>query len=410
MPDTLLASLASALKPSTPEVARSLGEPEQAVSRGFELATAAVFEGLARKTKDPDMLRRVIDLASKTPANLKPTAVSAGQLTDPNSPLITDGKRLLSNLFGNREDALLASVSRESGLRAGTTPVVLAVAAQSVLSFLGTRVRDEGMTGTELAGFLRSSAAGLRSSLPPELRETFTTSPPGVHEPSPVIAQAIDTDPVVFQTERKERSLLPWLLVPLALILLGLLWYAFRPHRLPVAVAPVPSAPVAETPAPVAPAAPDLGNLVSRQLVDGTRLSIPANGVEGRLLAFIQDPSSTPDKTTWFDFDRLLFDTGSATLQPQSDEQLHNIAAILTAYPNVHLKIGGYTDNVGSAAANLQLSQDRATAVMRQLVNLGISPNRLSAQGYGEDHAVGDNSTDAGRALNRRVSMLVTQK
>jgi hypothetical protein len=67
MPDTLLASLASTLKPSILEVARSLGEPEQAISRGFELAVAAVFEELTGKTDDLEMLRQVIDLASNPP-------------------------------------------------------------------------------------------------------------------------------------------------------------------------------------------------------------------------------------------------------------------------------------------------------------------------------------------------------
>ena len=63
---------------------------------------------------------------------------------------------------------------------------------------------------------------------------------------------------------------------------------------------------------------PDLGNYVPRTLVDGTTITIPERGVENRLLAFIVDTSRVPDTTTWFDFDRLLFNTGSATLQPQS--------------------------------------------------------------------------------------------
>jgi K(+)-stimulated pyrophosphate-energized sodium pump len=155
---------------------------------------------------------------------------------------------------------------------------------------------------------------------------------------------------------------------------------------------------------------PDLGSLVQRQLPDGTTLNTPERGVEGRLLASIQDPSQKPNTTSWFDFDRLLFTTGSATLQPQSLEQLHNIAAILKAYPQTHLTIGGYTDNTGDAAANLQLSQDRANNVTAELVKLGIARDRLPAKGYGEEHPVGDNATEAGRAQNRRISMLVTQK
>ena len=76
----------------------------------------------------------------------------------------------------------------------------------------------------------------------------------------------------------------------------------------------------------------------------------------------------------------------------------------------VHMRIGGYTDNTGSADANVKLSNDRANNVMAELVRMGISQDRLEAKGYGADHPVADNSTEEGRAQNRRISMLVTQK
>jgi outer membrane protein OmpA-like peptidoglycan-associated protein len=128
------------------------------------------------------------------------------------------------------------------------------------------------------------------------------------------------------------------------------------------------------------------------------------------LLAFIQGPSNGVSPATWFDFDRLLFNTDSATLRPESREQLGNIAAILKAYPNVHIKIGGYTDKTADSQHNLMLSQDRANGVMAELITLGVAPDRLEAQGYGEQYPVADNSTVEGRARNRRVSMSVTQK
>jgi K(+)-stimulated pyrophosphate-energized sodium pump len=105
-----------------------------------------------------------------------------------------------------------------------------------------------------------------------------------------------------------------------------------------------------------------------------------------------------------------LFDTGSATLQPASDEQLHNVAEILKAYPNVKLKIGGYTDNTGDKAANQKLSEERAQNVKAALEKMGIDPSRLTAQGYGEEHPVADNSTEEGKQKNRRISMRVTAK
>ena len=132
--------------------------------------------------------------------------------------------------------------------------------------------------------------------------------------------------------------------------------------------------------------------------------------MEDHLLTWIQDPSKKVDQTTWFDFDRLLFATDSSTLQASSDEQLRNIASILTAYPNVHAKVGGYTDNTGDPNANLTLSQQRADSVKQQLIAMGISADRLEAQGYGDRNPVADNATAEGRQLNRRISLRVTQK
>jgi outer membrane protein OmpA-like peptidoglycan-associated protein len=166
--------------------------------------------------------------------------------------------------------------------------------------------------------------------------------------------------------------------------------------------------PVAARPPVVAPGA--LGAMVEHALADGSRISVPERGVEGRLLAFIRDPAQRPDKTTWFDFDRLTFETGSATLGEGSRDQLASVAAILAAFPAVKLKIGGYTDDVGDAALNQQLSAQRAASVQAMLVHLGVAQDRLAAEGYGEQFPVGDNATPEGRAMNRRISMRVVEK
>jgi K(+)-stimulated pyrophosphate-energized sodium pump len=144
---------------------------------------------------------------------------------------------------------------------------------------------------------------------------------------------------------------------------------------------------------------------------NGLKLNIGAgeNPIEVGLLEFIQSDKAV-DKTTWFDFDRLLFETGKATLKPESQEQLSNIAEILKAFPNVNIKLGGYTDNTGDANANLKLSADRASAVAAELVKMGIDNVRLDAEGYGDQYPVGDNATEEGRAKNRRISIRVTQK
>ena len=157
-------------------------------------------------------------------------------------------------------------------------------------------------------------------------------------------------------------------------------------------------------------AAASLGAFGAKKLPDGVELNIPANGIENKLLAFVEDKAKLVDKTTWFNFDRLLYETGSAKLKPESREQLQNIAAILKAYPAVNLKVGGYTDNTGNAALNKKLSQSRAEAAVTELVGLGVGKTRLEAEGYGIEHPVASNDTEKGRAQNRRTAARVTKK
>ncbi len=93
-----------------------------------------------------------------------------------------------------------------------------------------------------------------------------------------------------------------------------------------------PAASVTEV-GPATPALGLLGEFIQRTLPNGAELNIPSLGIENRLLDFIEDRSRPVDKTTWFDFDRITFDTGKATLRDSSTEQSQNIAVILNPIP-----------------------------------------------------------------------------
>jgi outer membrane protein OmpA-like peptidoglycan-associated protein/uncharacterized protein YidB (DUF937 family) len=200
------------------------------------------------------------------------------------------------------------------------------------------------------------------------------------------------------------RTLLPLI----ALALLAFLGFRYC-NRTPEQVATTIATPTA-TPVATISATSVLGEFIEKKLPNGTTLRIPSNGVENKLLAFIMDTNRQVDKDTWFSFDRLEFETGSAALKPSSVEQLRNVSEILKAYPQVNLKLGGYTDNVGNEASNLKLSQARANSTMQEIVRLGTDKARLAAEGYGSQHPVADNSTEEGRQRNRRIDIRVTKK
>ena len=104
---------------------------------------------------------------------------------------------------------------------------------------------------------------------------------------------------------------------------------------------------------------------------------------------------------------KIEFTSGSARLTERAKKQILEIAGALQseALINEKIMITGHTDNIGSAKANLALSQQRALAVKQALVNLGIDKFRLNARGRGESEPLADNQNAAGRARNRRVTL-----
>lgn len=106
----------------------------------------------------------------------------------------------------------------------------------------------------------------------------------------------------------------------------------------------------------------------------------------------------------------IFFETAKATLKDESKTELNKLVELLTKNTTIKIEIGGHTDNVGADAENLKLSEARALAVKNYLIANGISADRLSSKGYGETMPIADNSTEAGRANNRRTEFKVIAK
>ena len=102
----------------------------------------------------------------------------------------------------------------------------------------------------------------------------------------------------------------------------------------------------------------------------------------------------------------INFDVDKATITPQSMGTLNMVVKLMQDNPDLKFEVDGHTDNTGTAAHNLVLSQQRAAAVMAQLITMGIDASRLSSKGFGDTKPIADNSTLDGKANNRRVEFV----
>lgn len=102
----------------------------------------------------------------------------------------------------------------------------------------------------------------------------------------------------------------------------------------------------------------------------------------------------------------IRFDTNKATLKPESIGPINNIFELMQKQQDLNFSVEGHTDNDGENEANMTLSIARGKAVMDKLIAMGISPNRLKSNGFGESKPIDKNSTQEGKANNRRVEFV----
>ena len=111
-------------------------------------------------------------------------------------------------------------------------------------------------------------------------------------------------------------------------------------------------------------------------------------------------------ETGKFVTNNILFETSKATLKPESMEEIQKVAEYMKKNPSARFEVQGHTDNQGSDAVNDPLSQQRAEAVVKALEGLGVDGFNLKAVGKGSHEPLADNSTEEGRAKNRRVEFV----
>lgn len=153
----------------------------------------------------------------------------------------------------------------------------------------------------------------------------------------------------------------------------------------------------------------ETGNLQKVKLKGGKTIELGETSQLYQLYnAVNKKDKSILDPNKWYTIENLYFETGSSDLKAGYEMQLNNIAEILNAYPDLKIKLGGYTDNTGNEESNQQLSNLRAQTAKLKLLEMGVSADRIEAEGYGSQHPVCEgNDTDECKAKNRRIDVRV---
>ncbi|UKB77691.1 sodium-translocating pyrophosphatase [Chryseobacterium sp. MEBOG07] len=153
----------------------------------------------------------------------------------------------------------------------------------------------------------------------------------------------------------------------------------------------------------------ETGNIQKIKLDGGKTIAIGDGSQLYQLYNVVkQKDKSALDPNKWYTIENLYFETGSSDLKAESVLQVNTLAEILNAYPDLKIKLGGYTDNSGNEDSNIKLSNLRAQTAKLKLLELGISADRIEAEGYGSQHPVCEaNDTDECKAKNRRIDVRV---
>jgi outer membrane protein OmpA-like peptidoglycan-associated protein len=405
----------SAMNLATPDltskIASSLGEPVDGVSTALAGGLNSMLLGVLGKTADPSAMRSVFNLVTD-PANDGRVLDNPGALVGaPEGAVSSLGGQFLSNVFGARGTGVNDVLARTSGLRVESMSSLMRLAAPLLLGVLGKRARDDGLNAASFTRLFEDERDGIENAAPPGVAGELGLAEPIAAESyagAPIYEESRVEQPSRVYAPEEQTTGLRWMwpaLVALAAIALFLGTRA--KHRMP---APVADTTTARARAAAGEVAELSSGIVQLRLPNDNVLSVPASSAEAKLVAFLNDSTRSVDDTSWIVLDRVHFESNSAKIDPDAEAQAKNISDILRAYPHAVAKIGGYTDSTGSDAANLRLSRSRAESARASVEHNGLAATRVTADGFGSKDPVASNSTDDGKAQNRRVALLVISK
>lgn len=411
------------------QAASQFGESESGISKAIGGLLPAVVGGLANNSDNPGVLDAITNASSSgILGNLVGGASS--------SPIISN---LLSSIFGDKIGGIVNAIATYAGISNNSSSSLLNLVTGATVGTIGKYAADNNLDKSGISNLLGEQKGIISTLLPAGLSlaslnigdwakgykfdndndaiRTAASEEPKIEVTRSTTAEG--TNPARNNNEGG-GSIWKWLLPLLLLIAAAyFIWKQCEKKETTTTTTVADSTgSTTDTAAAITPADTSATTATTTRTdenidLNGVMLKGYKGGMEDQMITFLKsdnyknaaDDAALKDK--WYDFDHVNFKMGSSTeLEAGSQGQLDNLVAILKAFPDAKIKIGGYTDKVGNEAANVKLSQSRADFIKNALAKAGVGAQVLGAEGYGSKFATVDaKASDAERAADRKMSV-----
>lgn len=413
------------------QAASQFGESESGISKAIGGLLPAVVGGLANNSDNPGVLDVITNASS--------SGILGNLLGGSSSnPVISN---LLTSIFGDKISGIVNAIATYAGISNNSSSSLLNLVTGATVGSIGKYAADNNLGKTGISNLLGEQKGIISSLLPAGLslaslnigdwakgykfdNDNDAIRPAASEAPKVEVTRS--TTSAGTNPDRNNNdgggSIWKWLL-PL-LLLIAAAYFIWKQCDKKQTTTTTTTADSTATPTDTAATATTTDTAATTAAAPVTRTdeNIDLNGVmlkgykggmEDQMITFLKsgnyknaaDDAALKDK--WYDFDHVNFKMGSSTeLEAGSQGQLDNLVAILKAFPDAKIKIGGYTDKTGNEASNVKLSQARADFIKNALGKAGVGAQVLGAEGYGSKFATVDaKASDAERAADRKMSV-----
>ena len=399
------------------QASKFLGESESNTTKAVGAILPSLLGSLIGKGSSESGARGILDFLKSNNidggilSNLS-GLFSGGQSTD---NLMNSGSGILKYLVGDKLGSIVDVISNVAGVKTGSSSSLLKMASPLLMGFVGKFIKDKALDALGLKNLLGGQKDFIAKSIPSALSSVLGLANMG-STTSTTSSATNKMNSGSTGSSNGGNNMLKWLL---PLLLLGALaWFLGRKGCNKEVAAPAVTETIDKAKAMADSAAMAMKRISDSIAASMSRFTLPGGlsletkkgSFTDKIASYFSDSTAKIDSKLAFAFDGVNFKTGSDSLTNESSNQLDELVSVLKAFSKVAVKVVGHTDNAGDPVKNKKLSEARAKSVKAYIVGKGVAGTRIETAGMGAAMPIQDNTTEAGKAANRRVEVHVTKK